>query len=295
MGLMIAVGDVSGLAKGSMGLMIVPTSLGASRIGIRSRLGWNCRRARMNLLPPSGRERENGIVRKVGELGSTEEGLSGDPGNALRPCDWSRAGQFRLAHGTVRRGKAPWHGLHVVPAFFFSARPRGHFSPAGSSAVLRGVIQTGVAAQRWLFNDATLVKGADFSRNLVVSPHFDTAVQGLHRVKFRREECKTGRTIEGAAVVLLDGTRSEPFREVRTGGTMRRDVESQGREARVSRAEDGAQSPPLAEQILSSPDFTLQLGTQLTDDSTDALSVPLTCFGLGEIRPGVSKRSSHGL
>ena len=56
-GLMMTVGVVLGPATESDGLTTIPTPLGASRIGITSKLGWKYRRARMNELPPDRRIR----------------------------------------------------------------------------------------------------------------------------------------------------------------------------------------------------------------------------------------------
>jgi len=75
-GLRFAGGNLPPLAKGLSGQIKL---LGASRMGINSKLGWKCRRARMNELPPGRREREQkfALSWKWKSCAQVEEGLAG--------------------------------------------------------------------------------------------------------------------------------------------------------------------------------------------------------------------------
>jgi hypothetical protein len=59
-GLAIGAGEPSGFEEGSIGDATTPMPLGAIRLGIRSKVGWNCRRERMvELLPKRAKVNKN--------------------------------------------------------------------------------------------------------------------------------------------------------------------------------------------------------------------------------------------
>ena len=78
-------------------------------------------------------------------------------------------------------------------------------------------------------------------------------------VKRRGDESKARGPIKRAAIVLLDGSRTQSPSEIRSAGTLCRDVETKRRNPRVMTADQGAESTPLAKLVFGATNFATQL------------------------------------
>ena len=139
------------------------------------------------------------------------------------------------------------------------------------------------------------VERGHLARAFVCPVDWKYAVLLYRRVKRRGDESEARGPIKGAAIVLLDGSKPQPLREVPSASTLCRDVEAKGRDSWVMATHQGGDSAPLAKLFFGTANFATQLAAQLSDDPKDVLTVSLSGFGPRQAGPRVAKRGRDRL
>lgn len=110
-----------------------------------------------------------------------------------------------------------------------------------------------------------------------------------HRIDSCAEKRSTGKSVEGTALMLGDDIGSQPKGKIGATCSMCRDEQTKRRKTMVSTPYHGGESSARPDHSLGTPDFSFQLGSQLSDNPVNTSAVPAACVGMRQGKPRINK------